>query len=62
MCARLENGTATTGDPLPTASTSSPSGSVSEILAAHFAIELQVRGVAIMASAGGRTSGVPGFL
>lgn len=62
ICARLENGTATTGSALPTASTSSPGGSVSEMPAAHFAMELQVRGAAITASAGGRTSGGAGFL
>ncbi len=60
--ARLLNGMATTGRPLPTASTTRPSGSVSEIPAAHLAIVLQVAGATIIASADGRSSDVLGSL
>lgn len=62
ICARFEYGTPTIGNPLPSPSTSRPSSRVSEIPAAHLAIELPVSGAAMMPSAGGSTSGVPGSL
>ena len=61
-CARLVNGIATMGSRLPIASTRMPSGSVSQIPAAHLLIVFTVAGATMIASGGGSTSGSPGFL
>ena len=60
--AELVYGTATSGTPLPCASTSNPRASVSAMPATHLLTVLTVAGQTIMASADGSTSGSPGFL